>query len=310
MSESKTLCTEEEQTIVDMLVDRASYSQYNLVAVWRHACGKKNPKILELLIDSNRIPIYTPDACDTPFNRLNFSISQKLGPLTLALLRRGANVNDTGFAMGRRATTPVHIAVVHDSSVITTLANHGADLDKKDYRGRTPIQEAVYYQKIDPFISLIENGVDTDALGDDLWLSERFTQSTSEPAHKLVLLAFLSGVDLTRTRELTRAETHDFAGGYWRELRGLFRSPDGENLHEDCRVAVRRAARRFILEWPAYQICTGLQSLELPALVTLAILQARFFAWPNIPCGLLYNYALAVKHHNDPATHAIKKRRK
>jgi len=53
-----------------------------------------------------------------------------------------------------------------------------------------------------------------------------------------------------------------------------------------------------MIRGPAAEVCMGLQSLQLPALVTLAIIDSAF---PNsIPMSSKWNLIVKIKHFQDP----------
>jgi ankyrin repeat protein len=185
--------------------------------------------------------------------------------LLLALLRRGANFR----ALDRNGRSALHGATTQATAMLFAL---GADIDALDKRGQTPLVHALADQSFKTARMLIaagacvniENSVSFARLSDNL--------------------SFHDHSDLT-------AAVLQLAGGPC-----IGRSVD--NLDAGA-VDIDRC-QLILLRLRAFEVCTGLQALELPALVTCEILAKSFGARePIVKFHLVWSIVTAVKHFRD-----------
>lgn len=310
---------ENEKVLFKLLKSRRCYyfegaDERHDIELWRAACRNPNKRIMRMLINFfNAGPSWTLGGSLDNVNQIIDAIRGDLKACVRVLL----DYNPNAAALDRVMSE----AIDHNPEVISILA-HFVHLDLPVF-GRDrflPIEKAAERQAGTSFIQLVENGASTDIFAS----ANRgvFSDSRWSPYQlRTEILIFLSGVVPAPNMLGVKKDIESLASvlpnsvlSYERDQRAisdaLCLSSDGDNLHDECRQRVRQVALDNILYDNAFAICIGLQSLELPALVTVCILQARFSKWPNIPFGLLYDYVTTVKHHNDPATHATKKRRK
>ncbi len=82
------------------------------------------------------------------------------------LVAAGADIN---AIVGRTRETVLHriAAIVSDSSLTDTALDLGADIEARDWRGRTPLLSAADTANAGAFIRLVERGADVDARDTD-----------------------------------------------------------------------------------------------------------------------------------------------
>ena len=112
---------------------------------------KGNLEIAELLLQ-NKADVNAKNSYR--FTPLHYA--SKSGHLEVVKLYNGADVNTKGSA----GNTPLHLAATSGyPKVVETLLKHGARQDLRDDVGRTPLQDAEYFQIGDyqKVIALLQN---------------------------------------------------------------------------------------------------------------------------------------------------------
>jgi ankyrin repeat protein len=135
------------------------------------ACKKADIKAVTALLDQGVDPNTTDDSGKSGA----FYVAGGYDPdppkahpidhLTLLklLVSRGANVVEPN---GIYSMTPLHMAKFK-ASVTAYLCSLGADVNAKNYYGKTPLHEAIEYMKIDVLETLIRSGADPNEKSDD-----------------------------------------------------------------------------------------------------------------------------------------------
>lgn len=230
-------------------------------------------------------------------------IARKMNWVLNWMLEHGANVDEP-----RDSITPVFTAIFSGNlGALAILARHGAKMDGTLERDdtSTTLDIAARLKDYKMFAHLIDLGAA------DVCQIDRSCFSVPFVSCRIVELCFLAGMDLAdKLQWACKAPVAKRKLVRYRFCAAIAQSPDGEHLHEDCKHQVRRAARVCFLKTIGFEVCVGLQALELPTLLLVEILRARLATWPNIPFCLLWDFAALVRHHNEPVEHAVKKRRK
>jgi ankyrin repeat protein len=185
--------------------------------------------------------------------------------LLLALLRRGANFR----ALDRSGRSALHGATTQATAMLFAL---GADIDALDKRGQTPLVHALACQIFKTARMLIAAGACVNIEN-----SAFFAQLSDN-------LSFHDHSGLT-------AAVLQLAGGP---------SVGGSVDNLDAGAVDIDRFQLILLRLRAFEICTGLQALELPALVTCEILSKSFGALELIvKFHLVWSIVIAVKHFRD-----------
>ena len=91
---------------------------------------------------------------------LMIAVSQNCPKTVELLINKGV---DLDFAEGESGHTALTIASFHGMTEIAQmLINGGANINKPDYRGKTPIMNAIETHKIETVMALLANGADTE----------------------------------------------------------------------------------------------------------------------------------------------------
>lgn len=95
---------------------------------------------------------------------LNVSLTNEYWPLSLLLIRSGAdpNLKPRFSPVGEQTATSVHLAT-RNPNVLKVVLKHGASLTVKDATGHTPLDWAAYDYSVDSIKLLISAGADVNA---------------------------------------------------------------------------------------------------------------------------------------------------
>lgn len=153
-----------------------------------------------------------------------------------------------------------------------------------------------FYISTFSLIFVIQKGVDPDTEnveGETPWdiAVSSLPEYGDDWAYAKLLTLFLAGVDTTRDPVTHRAKRI--------RAESKARFP----VLQLCQNKLDRRTQKHV-QWQSItiimqeglQICIGLQSLNLPALVLCEILQAHFCNWPRIPFHCYWNVVTTIKH--------------
>lgn len=141
-------------------------------------------KVKELLKQKPKLANATAKE-STPLS-LSITLADCTDEITKLLLDNGANVNNRDVlvsvalskdekkismvmdamdidAKDEDGNTALHIMVGHDSNLVETLLDKGADVNTKNYEGETPLHTAAISDMPFCILALIENGSDINA---------------------------------------------------------------------------------------------------------------------------------------------------
>lgn len=263
----------------------------------------------------------------------NFKASENAKSIARLVLRE-AGAGDT--RCGRCGYTFLHIAVVMGWSEICRdlVKRHGADINALDGSGRSVLCHAIktadYYKHADDRSSLRHQRL-ADWIGVSIGPQKSLNtvaKMESQTATALTRTLIESGAvptiehfcDLDQLplayreeRKIKTLHLYYLAGlvvpcDYWSFgllswgnladvvgcLAPLMRSDSITD--RDPGDAELRALCRSLTYTRCTQLCIGLQSLRLPAFVTLAIARAVFFVWPRIPTHVYWRLITLIKH--------------
>jgi len=218
------------------------------------------------------------------------------------LLAANADVNATDAAT---KATPLHAAAAKGNvSVIKLLIRRGAVVDSLDRRGRTPLLVAASFGHLNATRALVLAGADAryvdpsgetplcKLMSDDIVITtlllrgSMMNAAASGDASTLVLLLVAAGSDVNRAcvngqTLLERCEQHNL-----RSVAQILVAAGHHSAKErsaaalDATRAIIKRTRVDFIRAGVFEICVGLQSLELSALELLTIVEVALpTAW-------------------------------
>jgi ankyrin repeat protein len=228
---------------------------------------------------------------------------------------------DAGIDVNRRPSsgkTPLHYA--RDEQCVKLLLDAGADIDHADEHGVTPLIQVSSYGSQSALKELLVAGADVDCADESGLTALHFTLSCHTIERTLWLIAAGADVncrDKNGVWPLKRILRSYFYFDYVNDLAALFIAAGAhQNVYESmhgktftdaviyywqskishCRSELQRLSFDYTKR-RALQICIALQSLNLPALVTLAIVDCACDRKESVAMFRKWNLITGVKHY-------------
>lgn len=148
---------------------------------------------------------------------LHYSANRRFGPNIVFLLDNGASPN----VQNNRKQTPLHLLArkhFHKGNVcqLMVLVKKGADINMRDFKGRTPLHDAVLCKMIENVKCLLDNGADIDS-------QDRYGETVLHLAAKTghvdtVALLVIRGANLNIQNELGETALHLAIANHFSEI--------------------------------------------------------------------------------------------